>query len=119
MQGGSYEALACFAEDYEDEAPARRGELVRGRDQVRVNFERLLASMPDVHAELRGTVDQGDGVWMEWAMAGTRPDGTRMEFVGVNLFKVEDGLLKRGRIYTELVRDAGGLEAQVERMTGP
>lgn len=109
---------ACFAVDYEDEAPARRGEFVRGRDQVRANFERLFADMPDIHAELRASVDQGEGVWVEWAMAGNRPDGTRMEFVGVNRFWVTDGLLKRGRIYTELVRDAGGLEAQVARMTG-
>jgi ketosteroid isomerase-like protein len=110
--------VACFAEDYEDEAPARRGEVVRGRDQVRTNFERLLSSMPDIRAELRATVDHGDTVWMEWAMRGTRADGTRMEFVGVNVFDVADALLQRGRIYTELVREAGGLDAQVERMTG-
>lgn len=108
--------VACFAEGYEDEAPARRGEVVRGRDQVRKNFERLFTSMPDIHAELRGAVDDGDMAWMEWAMGGTRPDGTRMEFVGVNVFEVHDDALVRGRIYTELVRDAGGLEAQVDRM---
>ncbi len=110
------EVVSCFAEGYEDEAPARRGEFVRGRDQVRQNFERLFASMPDIHADLRATVDQGDTVWMEWSMQGTRSDGTQMEFVGVNLFEVEHGALVRGRIYTELVRHAGGLDAQVGRM---
>lgn len=40
------EVVVCFASDYEDEAPARRGELVRGRAQVRENFERLFAGMP-------------------------------------------------------------------------
>jgi ketosteroid isomerase-like protein len=109
--------VTCFAEDYEDEAPARPGEVVRGRDQVRANFERLMAAMPDIRAELRGSVAQGDTVWMEWAMRGSRADGTRMEFVGVNVFEVRDGRLQRGRIYTELVREAGGLQAQVERMT--
>jgi ketosteroid isomerase-like protein len=109
--------VECFAEDYEDEAPARPGEVVHGRGQVRANFERLLSSMPDIRAELRATVDQGGTVWMEWAMRGSRTDGTRMEFAGVNVFEVADGVLYRGRIYTELVREAGGLEAQVQRMT--
>jgi len=109
--------VSCFAEDYEDEAPARTGETVHGRDQVRANFERLLVSMPDLRAEVRTVVDQGDSVWMEWVMRGTRTDGTRMEFVGVNLFEVAAGVLRRGRIYTELVRHAGGLGGQVDRMT--
>jgi hypothetical protein len=50
-------------------------------------------------------------------MQGTRPDGSSMTFVGVNIFGVADGRLAWGRIYTELVRDAGGVDAQVERMT--
>lgn len=57
-------------------------------------------------------------VWIEWRMAGTRVDGTVMEFVGVNIFGVEDDTFRWGRIYTELTRDAGGIEAQLERMTG-
>jgi hypothetical protein len=40
-----------------------------------------------------------------------------MEFVGVNIFEVEDDQLRSGRFYTELVRDAGGVEQQLERMT--
>jgi len=110
------QVAGCFAVGYEDEAPARRGEFVRGRDQVRQNFERFFTSMPDVHSELRGTIDQGDTVWMEWSMEGTRPDGTRMEFVGVNIFEVKNDSFVSGRIYTELIRDAGGLDAQIERM---
>lgn len=110
------EVAACFAPGYEDEAPARTGEVVRGRDHVRHNFEHLFTSMPDIHAELHAIVDQGDTVWMEWSMEGTRPDNTHMRFVGVNLFDVQEGLFVRGRIYTELVRDAGGVEGQVKRM---
>ena len=40
-----------------------------------------------------------------------------MEFVGVNIFGVRDQHFVWGRIYTELVREAGGIEAQIERMT--
>lgn len=111
------EAVAsCFAEDYEDEAPARRGEFVHGREQVRSNFQRFFSSMPDIRAILRAVVEDGNTVWMEWEMRGIRPDGTEMEFVGVNVFQVSEGMLSRGRIYTELVRDLGGLDAQVDKM---
>jgi hypothetical protein len=41
-----------------------------------------------------------------------------MEFVGVNIFEVDEERFRSGRIYTELVRDAGGVEQQVARMTG-
>lgn len=50
-------------------------------------------------------------------MRGTRRDGTVMEFVGVNIFQVLDGRFRSGSIYTEVVRDAGGIEAQIDRMT--
>lgn len=109
---------ACFAEDYEDEAPARPGEVVRGRDEVRTNFVRMFKSMPDVKAEIIRLAERDDEVWMEWRLSGTRDDGTRMDFVGVNIFGVTDGTFRWGRIYTELARSAGGIEAQLARMTG-
>ncbi len=110
----------CFAEDYIDEAPARRGEQVHGRDEVRRNFGRLFAELPDLRAEALATATNGQRVWIEWRMYGTRRDGSLMEFVGVNVFEVMNGRFCRGRIYTELVRDAGGIDAQVDRMTrGP
>ncbi|MBI4261407.1 MAG: nuclear transport factor 2 family protein [Actinobacteria bacterium] len=112
-------AVACFHPDYEDVAPARLGEEVRGVDEVRRNFRRLLETFPDLRAEVLSTAGAGDELWMEWRMSGTRPDGSAMAFVGVNIFDLEDGLLRRGRIYTDLVRDSGTVEAQVGRMTGP
>jgi heme-degrading monooxygenase HmoA/ketosteroid isomerase-like protein len=110
-------AVACFAPDYGDEAPARRGESFVGRDQIRANFAALFQDIPDLRAELLHAVTQGDTVWVEWRMSGTRRDGTPMEFVGVNIFGVQDQQFVWGRIYTELVRDAGGIGAQIERMT--
>ena len=108
----------CFAEDYEDEAPARRGEVVRGRDEVRANFVRMFTSMPDVKAEIVRLAERENEVWMEWRLSGTRDDGTIMDFVGVNIFGVAGGTFRWGRIYTELARSAGGIDAQLARMTG-
>lgn len=110
-------AVACFHAEYRDHAPARRGEVVEGREQVRANFARLFADVPDLRAELLSAAEERDTVWMEWRMWGTRSDGTPMEFVGVNIFEVEDDQFHSGRIYTELVRDGGGVEQQLERMT--
>ena len=110
-------AVACFAPDYRDEAPARRGESVVGRDQVRTNFAALFQDIPDLRADLLHAVTQGDTVWVEWRMAGTRRDGTPMKFVGVNIFGLQNQQFVSGRIYTELVRDAGGFKTQIRRMT--
>jgi limonene-1,2-epoxide hydrolase len=110
-------AVACFHPEYRDHAPARLGEVVEGREQVRANFARLFAEVPDLRAKLLSVAEDRDTVWMEWRMWGMRSDGTPMEFVGVNIFEVEDDQFHSGRIYTELVRDAGGVEQQVERMT--
>lgn len=110
-------AVDCFATQYRDEAPARRGETFQGNQKVRENFAGLFRNIPDVRADLLRAVADGDTVWMEWRMHGARLDGTQMEFVGVNIFGVRDDQFIWGRIYTELVRDAGGLEAQTERMT--
>jgi ketosteroid isomerase-like protein len=112
------DAVACFDPDYRDVAPARRGEAVVGLDEVRKNFARLFHDLPDLSAQILGAVDEGDRVWVEWRMQGTRSDGSRMEFTGVNIFGVRDDRFAWGRIYTELVRDSGGVDEQVRRMTG-
>lgn len=110
-------AVDCFDAAYVDEAPARRGESVQGQDSVRRNFSMLLSDLPDLTANISRTVADGDDVWMEWSMRGTRRDGTLLEFVGVNIFQVKDGRFHSGRIYTKIVRDADGIDAQINRMT--
>jgi ketosteroid isomerase-like protein len=110
-------AVGCFAPDYRDEAPARRGESVQGQGKVRKDFAALFQDIPDLRADLIGSVRDGDTVWMEWRMYGTRREGTAFEFAGVNIFGVHDEQFVWGRIYTELVREAGGIEAQSRRMT--
>jgi ketosteroid isomerase-like protein len=110
-------AVACFAPDYHDEAPARRGEFIEGNEKVRENFAALFREIPDLRAHLLRAVADGDTVWMEWRMQGTRVDGSPLEFVGVNLFGVRNEQFVWGRIYTELVRDTGGIDAQIARMT--
>lgn len=110
-------AAACFAEDYHDTAPARPGEEVHGRDRVRQNFAALFDGVPNLQAEILQSVADGNIVWMEWRMWGTRADGTTLNFVGVNLFCVEGDRFTWGRIYTDLVGPRGDIDTQIERMT--
>lgn len=39
-------AVDCFAADYHDQAPARRGESVTGEEEVRRNFLALFSNSP-------------------------------------------------------------------------
>jgi hypothetical protein len=58
-------AVACFAPDYHDEAPARRGEFIQGTHKVRENFAALFRDIADLcrPASIRGRGRHGvDGV---------------------------------------------------------
>ena len=81
-------------------------------------FEWAPGSMPDVNAAIIRLAERENEVRMEWRLSATRDDRTMMDFVGANTFGVEDGVFHWGRICTELARSAGGIEAQLARMTG-
>ena len=107
---------ACFASDYRNETPAHPGRSFTGQAQVRRNWEQILAFVPDITAEvLRSAVD-GDTVWSEWEMRGTRLDGSPHLMRGVMIFGVADGLASWVRFYLEPVEDdSGDVDASVRR----
>ncbi|MEY2438364.1 MAG: hypothetical protein QOF97_3200 [Acidimicrobiaceae bacterium] len=112
------EALVeCFAESYRNETPAHPGRGFDGRRQVRQNWERIFAGVPDIRADvLRMTVDDGV-VWSEWVMRGTRPDGVAHLMRGVIIFGINDDHAEWARFYLEPV-DAGddGIDGAVGRV---
>ena len=111
--------VACFAPDYASEQPAHPDRAFRGHDQVRRNWARIFASIPDLRAELRGVAVAGETAWTEWAWTGTQEDGAPFDWRGVILFGVRGGQLAWGRLYMEAVARAGpGIDAAVRRMTG-
>lgn len=99
---------ACFAEDYENETPVHPGRSFRGREQVRQNWEQIFAFVPDLRAEVRRSVIDGQTAWTEWEMSGTRRDGTAHQMRGIVLFGVRDGVAQWARFYLEPVDLAGG-----------
>jgi hypothetical protein len=46
------------------------------RDQVRRNWEQIVATIPDLTAEVLRCAVDGDTAWTEWEHRATRPDGS-------------------------------------------
>ena len=97
----------CFAPDYRNETPAHPARGFTGRDQVRRNWEQIFTFIPDIVATVLRSASDGDVVWSEWEMAGTRADGIAHQMAGVIIFGVRDGRFSWARWYLEPVQ-AGG-----------
>lgn len=111
--------VACFAENYRNETPAHPGRGFVGRAQVRTNWQRIFAAVPDVRAEVLRTAVDGDVVWSEWELRGFRHDGDLQLMRGVIIFEVADDRATSARFYLEPV-DPGedGVDGAVGRVVG-
>jgi ketosteroid isomerase-like protein len=99
--------VGCFAADYVNETPAHPARGFRGREQVRENWRQILAGVPDLRARvLRSTAD-GETVWSEWEMSGTRRDGAAHLMRGVIIFVIADERIVSARFYLEPVDTSG------------
>ena len=99
--------VGCFAPDYRNETPAHPAQGFTGPGQVRRNWEQVFAVMPDLTATVLRSCCDGEVVWSEWQMTGTRPDGAAMQMAGVIIFGVRGGQFSWARFYLEPVQ-AGG-----------
>ena len=62
-----------------------------GRDSVRSGFAEVWATFPDAHWGNARHLVLGDRGFSQWTFTGTRPDGTRVEVHGCDLFTFRDG----------------------------
>jgi ketosteroid isomerase-like protein len=109
----------CFAIDFVNETPVHPARSFRGRDQVRKNWAQIFAAVPDLEAELIGSASDGDVVWMEWEMRGTRVDSVKHLMRGVAIFKVGNELFTSVRFYLEPVEQGGpGVDLAVQAVLG-
>jgi ketosteroid isomerase-like protein len=61
----------------------------------------------------------GDTVWTEWDISGTRGDGAAFVMRGVSIFGVADGRLAWVRFYLEPVEETSGdVDAHTRRVVG-
>ena len=95
--------VACFAKDYENETPLHPSRGFRGSGRVRRNWEQIFAFVPDLRAEVTRRAVDGDVVWTEWEMTGTRRDGSAHCMRGVVIFGAGDGVAQWARFYLEPV----------------
>ena len=108
--------VSCFAFDYRNETPVHPARNFVGNEQVRRNWTKILAAIPDVSTEILASAVSGKMVWTEWEHRGTRPDGTAHLMRGVVVFGVSDGLIASARFFLEPVEEASGdVDAAVRR----
>jgi ketosteroid isomerase-like protein len=108
--------VECFAPDYRNETPVHPARGFQGRDQVRKNWEQIFAFVPDVTANVVRWAAEGDTVWSEWEMHGTRADGSAHLMRGVIIFGVSDARASWARFYLEPVdEDTGDVDDAVQR----
>lgn len=111
---------ACFSPDFQNDTPAHPSRGFSGREQVRANWARIFGGVPDIAARVTRSALDGDVVWTEWEMAGTRVDGVPQTLRGVIIFGVTGDLLSWCRFYLEPV-DVGeeGVHAAIGRLAEP
>ena len=111
--------VACFADDYVNEWPAHPQRGFQGSAQVRKNWSQIFAGVPNLQARLPRMAVDGEVVWTEWDMAGTRSDGAAFLMRGVSIFGVADGRLAWVRFYLEPVEETSGdVDANTRRVVG-
>jgi len=111
--------VACFAADYRNETPAHPLRGFQGREQVRTNWQRIFAGLPDVAATVLRTAIDGTTVWSEWELAGIRPGGAPQLLRGVIIFGTSETELTWARFYLEPVdAGTGGVDAAVGQVVG-
>jgi ketosteroid isomerase-like protein len=111
--------VACFTPDYRNETPVHPARSFEGSEQVRRNWSQIFAAIPDLSTEVMRSTADGDAVWTEWEMRGTRPDGSAHLMRGVIIFGVADGAAAWARFYLEPVeQDGDTVDAAVRQQVG-
>ena len=81
--------MACFAPNavfLTAAGPTAAGRRIEGLDAIGAAFVAVWTDMPDVRWTVRRSRVFADGGMTEWLFTGTRPDGTRVEAEGLDLF---------------------------------
>lgn len=109
----------CFADDYVNETPVHPPRGFQGREQVRRNWAQIFGNVPDIRAQVHRSAADGQTLWTEWEMSGTRADGDPFLMRGVVIFDITGTVISAARFYVEPVeRTSGDVNAAVSRAVG-
>ena len=82
---------------------------VAGADAVRAHLGAIFERWPDMRFSGRRLYVADDVCVSEWTARATTPDGRRIEWDGVDVFPIRDGLIARKDVYStsHIARAAG------------
>ena len=97
-----------------------------GPGGVREYFTEFFAAFPDFALEVRSTVTEGDRSAVHWTAVGTHlgslwgvePTGARVNFEGIDLLRVRDGLIVRNDAVADTLSIARQLGPRAGRRLG-
>jgi hypothetical protein len=114
------EMATLFSPGYRSQQPAHPNLGFGGADQVRANWTRMFAGVPDMRVECVAETDDGATAWTEWRWSGTHPDGTRFAMNGVIILGLADDRIAWARLYMEPVeQDGAGIDERVQELARP
>jgi steroid delta-isomerase-like uncharacterized protein len=76
------------------------GEEAEGADAVRDHIGSIFERWPSLRFRGRALYAADDFAVSEWTATATRPDGTRIEWDGVDVFPLRDGKIARKDVYS-------------------
>ena len=76
------------------------GEAVEGAAGVREHIAGIFSRWPDMQFRARRLYARDDFAVCEWTASATAPDGRALEWDGVDLFPISDGLIARKDVYS-------------------
>ncbi len=110
--------ISCFASDYVNETPVHPQRGFCGNDQVRRNWAQIF-TIADLRADVPRSSLDGDRLWTEWEMSGTRSDGAPVLMRGVVIFVIDGDTIRSARFYLEPVEDTSGdVDVHTRRVVG-
>jgi hypothetical protein len=80
------------------------GERAEGAEAVRAHIASIFANWPDLRFTGRSTYVGPDFLVQEWTASATHPSGRRVEWDGLDIFPIENGLIKRKDVYSNAQR---------------
>lgn len=75
------------------------GTRFEGVSAIGAAFENVWNTMADAYWAHRDHLVVGDRAVSEWLFSATKPDGSRIEAEGVDLFRLRDGLIVRKQAF--------------------
>jgi limonene-1,2-epoxide hydrolase len=102
--------VECFAPDFQGETPTTPDQSFVGNENVRRNWSKIFAGVPDLTFDIVRSTTEGNTVWAEVEQRGKALNGTPHLARGVIVFEIVGDQMKHNRLYVNPVRSG---EAEV------